>query len=157
MRMMPCAALCQCALHTWEGHVDRAEMSEISQSSRTTTPVELSIKSEHNLYLVFDDSPQRAFFFCTFSSGLALLLYTDFVAFSFSMPPTVGCVQYATPQNTYIAEDQPHCPTRLQLSRSAVLLCPPDPLLDSFEARPSKNRKGGSGKWAGVEVYIAEC
>ena len=57
-------------------HVDRpcgAEMSEIRQSSRTTT-VESSIKSEHNLYLACEDSPQRAFFFCAFSCSLLALL-----------------------------------------------------------------------------------
>ena len=46
-------------------HADRpcgAEMSEISQSSRTTT-VESSMKSEHDLYLACEDSQQRAFFF----------------------------------------------------------------------------------------------
>ena len=42
-------------------------------SSRTTT----NIKTEHNLYLACEDSPQRAFFFCTFScSRLALLAST---------------------------------------------------------------------------------
>ena len=41
-------------------------------SSRTTT-VESNIKSEHNIYLACEDSPQPAFFFCTFScSRLAL-------------------------------------------------------------------------------------
>ena len=45
-------------------------------SSRTTT-VESNMKSEHNLYLACEDSPQRAFFFCTFScSRLALLAST---------------------------------------------------------------------------------
>ena len=29
--------------------------------------------------------------------------------------------------------------------------------LPSLGARPSKNRKGGSGTSAGVEVYTAEC
>ena len=29
--------------------------------------------------------------------------------------------------------------------------------LPSLGARPSKNRKGGSGASAGVEVYTAEC
>ena len=46
-------------------HVDRpcgAKMSEISWSSRTTT-VESSMKSEHNLYLACEDSPQCVFFF----------------------------------------------------------------------------------------------
>ena len=50
-----------------------AKMSEISPSSRTTT-VESSMKSEHNLYLACEDSPQRAFFFCTFSCSLLALL-----------------------------------------------------------------------------------
>ena len=52
-----------------------------------------------------------------------LLLYLDFIAFSFSMPQTVGCVQYSAPQNAYVAEDQPRCPTGPPLSRSAVLPC----------------------------------
>ena len=41
------------------------------------------------------------------------------------MPQTVGCVLYSTPQNAYVVEDQPRCPTRPPLSRSAVLPCPP--------------------------------
>ena len=42
-------------------------------SSRTTT-VESNMKSEHNLHLACEDSPQPGFFFCTFScSRLALL------------------------------------------------------------------------------------
>ena len=47
------------ALRMWVGHVE--QMSQISQSSRTTT-VESNMKSEHNLYLACEDSPQRAFF-----------------------------------------------------------------------------------------------
>ena len=62
-----------CALRMLVSHVE--QMSEISQSSRTNA-VELSIKSEHNLNLACEDSPQRAFFFCTFFSGLALLAST---------------------------------------------------------------------------------
>ena len=63
-----------CALRMRVGHVE--QMSEISQSPRTTT-VESNTKSEHNLYLACEDSPQRAFFFCTFScSRLALLVFT---------------------------------------------------------------------------------
>ena len=54
-----------------------------------------------------------------------LLSYIDFVAFTFSVSPTVGCVQHSTPQNTYVVEDQPHCPLRSPLSRTAVLPCPP--------------------------------
>ena len=38
------------------------------------TMVESSIKSEHNLYLACEDSPQRAFFFGTFSCSLLALL-----------------------------------------------------------------------------------
>ena len=46
-------------------------------SSRTTT-VESNMKSEHtDLYLACENSPQGAFFFCTFScSRLALLAST---------------------------------------------------------------------------------
>ena len=41
------------------------------------TMVESNMKSEHNLYLTCEDSPQRAFFFCTFScSRIALLAST---------------------------------------------------------------------------------
>ena len=65
----------RCAVPVRIAHAGRpceAEMSEISQSSRTTM-VELSIKSEHNLYLACEDSPQRTFFFCTFSCSLLAL------------------------------------------------------------------------------------
>ena len=53
--------------------IAHAGRPEISQSSRTTT-VESSIKSEHNLYVACEDSPQHAFFFCTFSCSLPALL-----------------------------------------------------------------------------------
>ena len=33
----------------------------------------------------------------------------------------------------------------------------PSLILSSLGARPSKNRKGGSGTSAGVEVYTVEC
>ena len=70
MRMMPRTEPV-CIVHA--GRPCGAEMSEISQSSRTTT-VESSIKSEHNLYLACEDSPQRAFLFCTLSCSLLALL-----------------------------------------------------------------------------------
>ena len=57
MRIMPCAVPCR-AVPVRIPHAGRpceAEMSEISQSSRTTM-VESSIKSEHNLYLACEDS-----------------------------------------------------------------------------------------------------
>ena len=47
-----------------------------------------------------------------------LLLYIDFIAFSFSVSPTVGCVEHPTPQNTYVAEDQACCRPRPPLRRS---------------------------------------
>ena len=59
-------------------------------SSRRTT-----VECEHNLYLACEDSPQRAFFFCTtlvLFLPTWLLSYIYFVAFSFSVLPTVGCV-----------------------------------------------------------------
>ena len=46
------------------------------------------------------------------------------VTFYFLMPPTVGCVQYSAPQNTYIAEDQLRCLTLPRLLRSTVLPSP---------------------------------
>ena len=82
-----------------------------------------------------------------------LLLYIDFVAFSFSMPPTVGCVQYSTPQNTYVVEDQPLCPTRPQLSRSAVLPCPP-----SLVHISASGILGSQCMWRmRVQIDIPEC
>jgi len=75
MRMMPHAAPHR-AVPVRIVHADRpwgAEMSEISQSSRTTT-VESSMKSEHTSYLACEDSPQRAFFFWTFSCSLLALI-----------------------------------------------------------------------------------
>ena len=50
-----------------------------------------------------------------------LFLFIDFAAFSFSVSPTVSCVQRSTSQNTYVVEDVSRCPPRLPLSRSAVL------------------------------------
>ena len=49
------------------------QMSEISQSSRTTA-VESNMKSKHNLYLACKHSQQFAFFLCTFSCSLLALL-----------------------------------------------------------------------------------
>ena len=65
-------------------------------------------------FLLFSSCPLS--FYCTL---------INFIAFSFSMPQTVSCAQYSAPQNQYVAEDQPRCPTRPPLSRSAVLPCPP--------------------------------
>ena len=67
MHMMPRAAPHMCAMRMWVGHVE--QMSEISHSSRTTT-VESNMKSEHNLYLACEDSPQRA----SFALSLVLVL-----------------------------------------------------------------------------------
>ena len=112
MHRMPCAAPCVCA------HAGRP------WSSRTTT-VELNMKSEHNLYLACEDSPQRAFFFCTFScSRLALLAPTvPWLLFLNAANHQLRSVLNST--NAYVAEDQPQCPTHTPLSRSAVLPCPP--------------------------------
>ena len=40
----------------------------VGHGAQDTTTVELNMKSGHNLYLGCEDSPQCAFFFCTFSS-----------------------------------------------------------------------------------------
>ena len=70
MRMMPHTALRCASAYLRIAHVGRP------WSSRTTM-VESNMKSEHNLYLACENSPQRAFFFCTFSCvRLALLAST---------------------------------------------------------------------------------
>ena len=58
MCMMPRTVLRQC-VYVRFAHAGRP------WSSRMTT-VESNMKSQHNLYLICEDSPQRAFFFCTF-------------------------------------------------------------------------------------------
>ena len=77
-----------------------------------------------------------------------LLLYIDFVAFSFSVSPTVSCVQHSTPQNTYVVEDQLRCPPRTQLSRSVV----PYPRQCSTDLRHQCTRRMSS--WACMWVQI---
>ena len=49
-------------------------------------------------FLLFSSCPLS--FYCTLTSLLSFLIL-----------PTVGYVQYSTPQNTYVAEDQLRCPT----------------------------------------------
>ena len=68
MRMMPRAAP-RCA----SAYV--VLRMRVGHGAQDKTTVESNMKSEHNLYLGCEDSPQRAFFFCTFScSRLALIL-----------------------------------------------------------------------------------
>ena len=74
------------------------------------------VKTLHNMLSSFAIS---LVLFCPL--GFSFFLYIDFAAFSFSMSPTVRCIQHSTPQNTYIAKDKPRCPSR---SRSAILSCP---------------------------------
>ena len=59
------------------------------------------VKTLHNVLFSF------ALYLVLFLSSW-LLLYIDSVAFSFSMSPTVGDIQYSTLQNTYIVEEQLH-------------------------------------------------
>ena len=96
--MMPHAMpVRMCTLRMWVRHVE--QMSQISQSSRTTM-VESNMKSEHNLYLACERLSTTCSLLCTFSRSLVpswLLLYTEFIAFSFIVPPTIGCVQHPTP------------------------------------------------------------
>ena len=74
MRMMPCATPRRASVYVCIAHAGRPYgADEISQSSRMTT-VESNMKSEHKLYLAYEDSPQLAFFFCTFSCSLLALL-----------------------------------------------------------------------------------
>ena len=59
------------------------------------------VKTLHNVLFSF------ALYLVLFLSSW-LLLYIDSVAFSFSVLPTVGCVQYSSLQNTYVVEGQLH-------------------------------------------------
>ena len=117
-----------CAMPVRIAHVGRpcgAEMSEISQSSRTTM-VESSMKSEHNLYLACEDSPQHAFFFWTFSRSLLALL-----------PSTVHWLRnFLNAANRWlhsVLDSAKHVrcgapatlPYHPRLSRSTVVPCPP--------------------------------
>ena len=72
MRIMPHAAPCQCALCMRIGHV-KPRCQKLVRVWERLCMVELNIKSEHNLYLACEDSPQHAFFFCTFSCSLLAL------------------------------------------------------------------------------------
>ena len=68
MRMMPRAAPRRASAYV-------VLRMRVGHGAQDTTTVESNMKSEHNLYLGCEDSPQRAFFFCTFScSRLALIL-----------------------------------------------------------------------------------
>ena len=124
MRIMPRVAPCQCALRMWVGHVElrcqklvRAqEQLRLNRTSKVSIIYTWLVKTLHSM---LSSSALSLVLFLPSQ----LLLYIDFV--TFSIPPTVGCVQYSTPQNTYVAEHQPRCPTRPRLSRSAVLPCPP--------------------------------
>ena len=62
-----CVGICE---HLWKQktvlqQVWRIRVGQMSDSN---------MKSEHNLLLACEDSPQRAFFFCTFSGSLLALL-----------------------------------------------------------------------------------
>ena len=64
MRMMPRAVPCQCALCMRIGrHVELRCQKLVTAQEQLRSTVELGMKSEHNLYLACEDSPQHAFFF----------------------------------------------------------------------------------------------
>ena len=124
MRIMARAAPCQCALRMRVGHVKlrcqklvRAqERLWLNRASKVSIIYTWLVKTLHNVLSSFELS-------LVLFLPSQLLLYIDFV--TFSMPPTIGCVQYSTPQNMYDVEHQPCCPTHPRLSRSAVVPCPP--------------------------------
>ena len=57
-----------------------------------------------------------------------LLSYIDFIAFLFSVSPTVGCVQHSTSQNMYVVEGPAALP---------VLHCQEVPFFPIFDRPPS--------------------
>ena len=93
-----------------------ASCSTVRVSSRRTTAESNMkvyiwlVKTLHNMHLACEVSPQHVF---SFALNLVLFLpfwlrlYIDFLAFSFSVSPTVGSIQHSTPQNMYMytAED----------------------------------------------------
>ena len=126
MRMMPRATPRHANVYVHLAHVDGPNGAGVTSNSVRRTAVESNMKANifytwlvktlHNVLSSFAIS--LVLFFLL---GLGFFLY---IAFCFSVSPTVGCVQHLTPQNMYIAEDQPHCPPHSPLSRNAVLPCP---------------------------------
>lgn len=66
------------------------------------------VKTLHNMHLACEASLYNVLFSFALNLGsLWFLLYNDFLAFSFSVSPTVGGIQHSIPQNMYMytAED----------------------------------------------------
>ena len=97
------------------------------------------VKTLHNVlflgFIWFSSCPLG--FFCTLT-----------VAFTFSMSPTVSCVQHSTPQNTYFAEDQPRCPLHPPLPRSAVFPCP------RLASSPGLTQKIRKEAWSHLQTIL---
>ena len=83
------------------------------------------VKILHNVYLACEDSTMCFFLHFNWISSCLFGCFVYWLCcFPFSMSPTVGCIQHSTPQNTYVAEDQPCCPLRPPLSRTSIVPCP---------------------------------
>ena len=89
MRMMPRTAPCQYALRMWIGcHVElRCQELELKNDYGLQLNC-MSMKSEHNLYLTLHNVLSSFKLSLVLILPSYLLLYIDFVAFSFSMPPS---------------------------------------------------------------------
>ena len=123
MRMMPrecVCAHCACGCHVKQVFSPSSRRTTVESNIKVSIIYTWLVKTLHDVLSTF------ALYLVLFLPSWHLL-YIDFVAFSFSVSPTVGCVQHSTPQNTYVAEDQSRCPRRPPLSRSAVLPCPRPP------------------------------
>ena len=79
MRMMPCAALCQCALHTREGHVElrcqklvraRERLHRLNRASKVSIIYTWLVTTLHNVLSFFALS--LVLFYCTLTSLLSL-------------------------------------------------------------------------------------
>ena len=106
MRIMPRTAPCQCAFRMRVVHVKLRCQKLVRARER------LWLNRASKVSIIYTWLVKTLFL------PSQLLLYIDFV--TFSMPPTVSCVQYSTPQNTYIAEHQPRCPTVLNCQEAPL-------------------------------------
>ena len=123
MRMTPRAALCQCVCGPSGAGVTNnlVRRTTIELNMKASIIYTWLVKTLHNVLSSF------ALSLVLFLPSW-LLLYFDFIAFLFSVSPTVGCIQHSTPQNTYVVEGSAALP---------VLHCQEVPFFPIFDWPPS--------------------
>ena len=109
---------------------------------------------EHNLYLACGDSPQRAFFFCTFSHSLLALL-ASFVDWLCSLLSLSQCHQPLAAFSTQLRKTR-----TLQMASSAVLRilhCQEAPFFFVLHRHLNRQCMWCMSSWAYVHVSANEC